>query len=511
MNHETYHSHEPTAERSRWKKRIAGALGATAAAAAGLLAWRSGFNPADYVSAEEGKLVLQPEVVPSGINALIAANDAARNYAPYVAGAGLAGLATVYGLSKTNERVGATYRMSNIDYDGAQNRGESSGTRKDRLGTRIKNGVGRTLAAGGIVGIATAGMAAGASGLQEDIAEGGNRPVEALFDNFAEFADASGFENTYTQQNILLQEGGSHFMNDSAVERQQLDELSVVAAERGIAIIPFNKLLPNINDGNTDRAAIVTSIPDAWFEEATGRSIDTSCDTVPVILGEATGKKAGEAVTINGIGAQVAAVVGGNIEQMNRDVGVVSDTDMRECLLLGHNEAAFGAVVLGGKVEEVQQLLEERGMGNLAEVISKEEFMQNNREFWDKNGTPLLLQMILEIGALGGAAMAALRSGQIQAGTRKMGALNALGVDQATFSRIELLRAGREAAWATAYGTPVALGLTAVSNALVTGLNAGVGPKEIAVGGALMLTAKGIGSARAVSKFGDQELELVLR
>lgn len=498
-------------ERGRVTKRISATLGSAAALAAGAWAWKEGFNPADYVDIQDGKITVQPEVISTGINALIAVNDGMRDYAPYVAGAGGAMLAGAWVASQCNARMEAVYRHASVDWDSAVGRGGENGRESTRL-ERIRRGIGRTLTAAGIVGVATVGMTAAASGLQEDIASGGNRPVEALFDNFAELASAGGEYPDYrSEQTIILQEPESQFMNDTVIDRESLDILAAEAFEQGIVIVPFNKILPNIDNGEESKASIVTSIPDVWFEAVTDASVDESCESTPVILGQATGRMPGEVVNINGIYARVAALANEGIEQMNRDVGVVSDTDMRECLLLGKGENAFGAVVLGGTVEEVQGLLEKNGMDDTAAVITKEQFMENNREFWDKNGTGLLLQQILEITALGGAAMAAFRSGRIQAGARRMGNLHAAGVDTSTFRAVEITRALREAGWATVYGTPVALGLASVSNAIVSGLSAGVGIKEIAVGGALVGTAKAAGSMRAVSKFRNEELELLLR
>lgn len=459
------------------RRKVAMALGSAAAGVGSFIAYKNGVGYDDVRSAIDfiidGQIIPEPSVFPEAVNGMVAVNEGLRDAAlPTMVGA-VGTLAVI----KSTGYFADEYAMSKHDYAGTDTFTEGNGRFKKTK--KVFSGVG--LAAATVI------ITGGSSGVEHEISEGPLRPVAATFDSLSNNADGP--------QHIIVQSENNSFMDDTDVNKAKLRAFAARAAKSGVTVVPFDKTLQNIDD----MTGLVITVPNDFFTQATGERIDTDCATIPVILDESNNKKVGDTIAINGVSAEVVQKIS-NSAQMNREVAMVAEADA--VCIQGHNsETTFGAIVSGGKPGEAAALFNNDPLHNDAAMISEQEFNDNNRAFWRKNGTPLLLELMGLIGGLSFLAMKDGRRNELQRNAKQIAMLRSQRVSFQTIKRIETIRAVRDSLKATAIAAPLMPLVPLAFNAAEMGLKVGVGLKEVAVGGVITLFAKVSGSRRAVKNF----------
>lgn len=457
---------------------------AVASAAGIYLAEKNGVSVHDIL---DSQYVPQPKVYPGIVDGFVATNNGLRTAAPVVAVAGLATQLGWYVAGKRSEHTRAVNQLATTDYAGTEGimKTDTHPTMLDRMRRR-------SAAVGvGLIATFTAAMAGGMSGVEHEISNGPLRPVTRTFDMLS---------NGQANREIIVQSPGITFMDDSWLDRQKMVSLTQDAAKEGIYVVPFGKTLPNI-DG---RSGLMLTVPDQFVGDS-----PASCDMPPIILDEANSTPVGEPITINGTTFRVAKKIEGTA-QMNRDIAIVGEDAAAHCIR-GENPndtPYFGAIVSGEQSQQqVDQLLADHGLDGEAVAVSEAHFDENNREFWRKNGTPLILQLIGCVGVLGGAAMMSLRRGKLLANAREIAVLRGQGVSPKDIKSAETRRAFRESAVSTIVAAPFMYGLAASFNAAEIGLKVGVGLREIAAGYTVTLLANIFGSRRS-AKYLEKNLDV---
>lgn len=432
--------------------------------------------------------VPSPKVFPEIVDGFVAVNEGLRAVALPVTIGGLVTGGLLKNAEKRKQSSHVKGQLARADYSGVESVTETGQEPKNSLKDRALAKASRFSAGVGVAAL-TVLLTGGSSGVEHEVSNGPLRPVERVFDTLV------GEEST---RHILVQSPDITFMGDSYLAVQDTDELIKDAAEQDVSVVPFNKTLPNI-DG---RSGLVVSVPDMLFEQATGMPITANeCDGTPIILDEANTTPVGGKVQINGIETQVVAKMS-DAAQMNRDVAIIAQTDFEDCIQDVNESTYFGAIMAGERAETVVgELLGSSDLGEKTALITEEKFEENNRRFWRANGTPILLQLIVYVGALGAFAIGSERRASLQRNIREIGTLNAIGVPLKEIRKIEARHALNETARAALIAAPFMPVVAAAFNMAEVGLKVGVGFKEIAVGYTVTLAAKMAGGHRAFKRF----------
>jgi hypothetical protein len=454
------------------------------------IALRNGLDPSAVKDVLDTTIAPSPGFVPEIVDGMVLANEGIRAAAPVV----LAGGLTVRAAQRYRANATPYNRwvedMASKDYSGTDDIVQAA-ARPNRL-ARARGGVARF--AGGVgVAALVALFAGGSSGVEHEVSNGPLRPVRAVFGLLAQ-GD--------TDRHVVVQSPSATFMSDTFLGLDEFDELAAEADAQGAHVVPFIKILPDI-DGNS---GLVIGIPSALLEQEMGISdADPDCDSLPAIVDEANGTPVGETVDINGVDAQVVGQIS-DTTQMNRDVAIMSTENVAACIEGTEDPTAFGAVVSGeGSEDVVQDLMAEANLPGT--IITEERFEANNRSFWRKNGTPIIDLLIFEGAAIGIFAIASAVRAKLQHHVREIGIMVAGGADMAAVRAIEARRALKDATKAMVLSAPLLPVVAATFNAAEFGLKVGVGARELAVGYTVALGAKMAGSLRAIRRFG-KDLDL---
>lgn len=471
-------------ERAPRNVAVAAATGLTTLGA-GYLAHKHGID-ANILNSQ---IIPQPPTRPEVVDGMVAVNEGIRSAAPVVA-LGAFGTAAYFSITgRIGRKNRALNKLSKTEYSGVDDIQTLKET--ETLVDHAKERVSKFKKGAGIAALAIV-LTSATSGVEHEVSNGPLRPIDAVASLISPGAD------DYT---LILQDEKNTFMDDSAVAPGSMQSIVTAGADAGMIIVPFSKELMNI-DG---KSALEVSLPDEVFESLAGVEVDDSCDTVPVIVDQTVGVPKGAITDINGIDVQVVSIKE-DMAQMNRSIAIVSDTDMKECLQDGADSSYFGAFVQNGTPEAVKELLRENGASELS-VVTEASFLENNRDFWRANGTPVLLQLIALIAIFGGLAAAGERKNALQRNVKEIGIMHAAGVDIGDIRAIEDRRALSETIRATIMAAPAVPVVAAAFNAAELGMKVGVGPRELAVGSMVTLGAKIVASRRAVKSF-ENNLDL---
>jgi hypothetical protein len=335
------------------------------------------------------------------------------------------------------------------------------------------------------VAILTATLAGGTSGTERDIVEGSLRPITTLSK-----AMASG----PGEMSIITEGKKNNFMSSSTLRADQIQQLGERTANKGWVVTPFGKKLKDIDD----ESGLQISIPDDRFKKLTGINADADCHEVHVVTDTTTDKGIGQEIAINSTPAKVVGVLD-EVAQMNRRIGLFSETEMINCIEHGTDVSVWGAIVENATPIEINHEL--RQAGAIGQANTFKQFLKNNEDFWRLNASAILGILVACVGLMGGWAVAGERKHVLQRNVRQIGRLVSAGVQTKQLLKVETLRAVHETNKATLVATPLMMGFATIINSAVNGLKAGVGLREVGVGFTVTLLSKLVGSSVAVRSF----------
>lgn len=430
----------------------------------------------------------QDEIV-TGINAI---HEALRTTGPYVLGGAIAVDALHALYSRYSSRAQLTRELSGGEIDGVQQLSVDDTGRRPLTPERL-----RRYSRGLGLAAVTATVVSATSGTERAIVEGSLRPITTLEQLLAPSAGG--------QEAIITEASTTTFMSSSTLPAREIRMLAQLTEYRGWQITPFSKSLKEI-DGET---GIEVSIPDERFTAFTGEAPDPGCREVHAIVDTTVGRGKGERATINDSTSVEVAAVMPEVAQMSRRIAVLSQSDFDACLNHGTEAAYFGALVEGASPEQVNQVLQSEHLVGQSKTF--QQFLENNRDFWRLNASAVLGLMIASIGLFGSWAVINERKHVLQRTTSQLGSLMASGVKAGALAPSELLRTVRESSRATALAVLPMTGFVAVLNAAVSGLQAGIGLREVGVGFTVTLASKLAGGMSTLRKIRHINIQQAVR
>lgn len=481
--------HEGVVEHISSRQKLHVAVGASALAAAGILA---GY----HVSPEVNNFInsgldagITPDVpvfdqITHGMSAIA---DGLRTVAPAAAvSTGMAYLGV--NLAKRGDRQWIRMRKmaATSSYSDSYSSHEHSESLLSRSTARVRKALAGTALAAMVIITATA-------GIEHEVAEGPARAV----DQTVQLLGADGHESY-----IFAQNKGAMLMNNSYVPRDPANRAVEMASARGMAAMPFNRELVDLRtESGKQMTSLVLGVPESAFEKITDKPFvpASDCGEISVIADKAAAVNLDDQISLNDQPARVIAGIN-NLSSMNRVGIIASEKDVAECLQKD-TDAPYYGVVISGELDEVKRLTEETGLTSHGSLLSIEQVNQNNKKFWQANGTPILLQMMGYIVGFGFIANRNERRAALQYDIKELGMLQATGVQLKQIRTIENLRALHQTAVAAVVAAPLAPVFAAVVNAAERGLQVGVTLREVAVGFSLTLAAKVFGARRAFKRF----------
>lgn len=474
---------EASSDKSRWPiEVISVAVPAAALTGSALLANRMGISPNDILDQE---ILLKPPVIKESVDGMVGLNNTIRSVAP-IATLGLIGWQaknSVAGLlGKKDKHMN---RLAKLDYSGLDDVTDSEKNGRVREVVR-RLGAGTSLAALAMT------LAGATSGLEKEISEGPLRPVDSVTRKVADQVPNSNPESVF-----VLQSPKNTLMDDSSIPEKKLHDMYIQGRRIGVTVVPFSKGLFNVNG----ESAMQFAVPDNVFEEMSGAKVDKSCDDIPVIVDQTVDAEVGDSIYINGVKAKVVKVEeDNNVAQMNRSIVTMADTDLKKCVQGGANSSYFGAIIPDADKSEVEELIQKLETDGLT-AVDQGEFRNNNREFWQANGTPLVLQLMGYLALFGAFAAAGQRRSMLEHNKNEIGSLMAAGVSGKSIEQIEVRRTLSDSLRAGAIAAPLMPLVTAAFNASSSGLSTSVGPREWATGVTMITAANLIATKYSVNQF----------
>lgn len=461
----------PGASRSR--EIVAGAASLVATATAIGAAYKYGMPVFD------AKIVPDVPVVPAVTEGIRQANDTIRTAAPGALIGGL-GMQVYFKAKSLVTRNGkGVAEAARQEY-----RPDARASRRNRFGI---------LGKGLLLAATSATLIAAASGIEDEVSNGPNRPIAAVF----------GIANKYgNNPTLVAQDELAMFMNESFVSSADIAAVEGAIAEQGGLAAPIDTSFVQVRGGSVNTPGLTLTVTAPVFEAIAGeQAADTDCEQpIPVIADAEVGVETGDQITLNEVPARVVAVTE-DITSMNR-AGIIAESDsFSRCVEREDPEVSskFGVLVTGLETSEVKTALTDAELSHLS-VLSEEQFTENNRSFWKNNGTPIILQLMTYLGAYAAVAIKSSKRASLEASSRQIGMLDAAGVRAKTLRSVETVRALKESTKAAGVAAVTAPAFAAVINAAEFGLKVGVGLREVAVGYLFTAAAKTFGARRAITR-----------
>ncbi len=334
------------------------------------------------------------------------------------------------------------------------------------------------------------------AGTEDEVSKGALRTVE-------EFVGVDGENDSL----LIVESEHTTFMGDSYVDREQIDILGELAEPFGVGISPFSKSLIDIEDSagleNTG-IALSLSIDDIDnFNMSIDETVENSRALSEVISDKESGIEPGSIVSINGEPAIVVGEFDNTLSSMNRVIFGMSDETFSNLIQHGQESSYFGAIVSSETgevdVERIKGLMGELDLEN-SELLTMDRFLENNEQFWQRNGTPILFQLIAYIGGLGMVGMMAQRKSELEQNMRQINFMRAEGASNREISKIESYRNLQKVLKSSLVAIPLTPALAYVLNSTEVGLKVGISPRNIMVGVALTYLAGSAGSKIALNR-----------
>ena len=323
--------------------------------------------------------------------------------------------------------------------------------------------------------------AAAGTGLGAEAGRGANEPVNELM----QIMNAD-IDSTYA---IVAHEDVLPF-NHSAIGKQEVAKVSDIALGLDADYMPFYMDLgagsnPD-NTANPSSAGIIAvpedRLPSALFADAsTGDQLQVATTSQVAAVGDM--------ITVEGEGALVVNTLD-TYPGLDRTAVLTTSEQYQEHVL--HNEPPFGIMLSGIESQaQLEDLLRQYDVDVAA--IPAHEWQERYSEFWDRSVTPLGMQFLLMISALGGVGAGFIAGNEVMQRRRSAAIQNVMGVDKATLVRANYLRSGVEAAKATALATTSYVGLVAVINSSQYGVALEANAEGLGAG-AMLVTASTLAS-----------------
>lgn len=395
------------------------------------------------------------------------AQDAVNKIDDGLAVAGMIGLpVALAGIGVVKLGASRSNRLRSIDKRSSQELSDDGYTRSNI----VRRGL-RQVAAGSMPVVVTASAAVGAltAGIGTEITDGPGRPITA----FASFAPG---------QAMVTQFPGAMPMLESTLSEDLTRRISSQSRRRGVEATTLQLGLNSVQNGSQTLTGLTLGVQGDRLPSEMRAGY--GCDTVPVLVDSSAGIDKGTHLKINGVDSVVVGEAK-NISAINR-VGIVMDQEALErCVNKSETENSH-AVVLDTDPETAGEILADAQGEQIdpetAVVISKDEYLDNSKDFWRSNVKPItntlaLVGLMTAFVAMGGNVMSRMLRNR-----RELAAKLAAGESVNQFRITEIVRGAKDGVLGSTVGVGLAAALTVPVNALESGMRVGLGLHEAAIG-----------------------------
>ncbi len=486
--------HEKTFSR-RTKAATAGVLaGLALSLSASVSSGESEDSKPEQTGQEDTAAEVVGENFPDELLSRVDLNEMGRNtvdvmtqYSPYML---LAGGAFVGGLALSRNRLDQSkLRLANrgLDYNN-----------KNRLQSAF---AGTLIPAIGAIALTTS------FSIEEEIRTGPNRVISAIE---ADISDQDDNRDLYW----VLQDDTDYFMNTSSIsfddKKEQKNFFAQAENNNELDILPFHLDLTEIdmpqNHRHNHQPALVIGAPSEdkttpspiypETETSDCMKAENSCvlESDELIIDTNEGINIGDTITVRGEEYNVAGLAKDSRSLLNR-LAVFTSQEGVERFRKSDDNSYYGLAVEAESLEDIEELLQEFGMDDSQEILSTEELLDNNSEFWEGNGTTLMMLLIMNISAFGGISMYERKRAEQEYNRSDIATLRSLGMSVKDIAQIDFARATITTAKASIPVMPVSYVVSEMSNVGIAGFNSEIDSAMVAGAAGTILTAKTAGVA----------------
>jgi len=279
---------------------------------------------------------------------------------------------------------------------------------------------------------------------------------------------------------------GSHI---AATDVHKTMEALAAARVPGVmAVVPFKADLTDIaTQDNPNQASLVLSVvPDNGAgtsaitpEVRPGAActvVEDRCALKPneLIVDAGEGLQVGDTTEIRGETATVVGLAKAPQSLMGRPVMFKGLTE--HDLKSGYS----GFVTIADSHEAAEDMLVQLDLNDDIHAQTPAELLERNKDFWNRNGTPLIMLLVANTAMFGTVTFAALRRGEQERTRPQVASLRAMGTSRLQIAGLQFTRMALETGRSVLPAAAIAKGLEFSIGAMMTGFHGTVTPATIA-------------------------------
>ena len=322
--------------------------------------------------------------------------------------------------------------------------------------------------------------------------------------NISSITSSLKAEHPNKQVTWILQKGSNHFMNDSDISPGVYNDVKQQISDQGqstMNVSPFYRDLVTLPTKYSDNQAsmiisvsgaspILPEVKDGAICDIQGQRCNLKEDEI--IVDEGEGFNIGDSVQIRGHQFRVVAYPREDQSLVNRLIAYTGVSDAMT------DKSHYGLASLVDSKEDTVRLIEDMHLEDQLDVLSTEEFMDLNNDFWSHNGTPLLILLIGDIAIFAGVTFSAMKKFEQERDRPVLATLRAVGASSSQIAHQQYARTTIQTSKGILPGAAIA-GLTAVAiNNLLPGFSGEITPSMIAASSGLALAVQMGSTTRSV-------------
>lgn len=330
---------------------------------------------------------------------------------------------------------------------------------------------------------------------------------------------SESIEQNYPGMNISwgLEPGTGHFMNNSRIEPSTVVDLNNALSKKGGAAVPFDfdlaEIPTNYNDHQAGalfsvdgRTPAISAVPEVAPDAKCDTDQDGECDKLgpnDLVVDSGEGFEMGDVVTIKGRDYEIVGFTKEDQSLLNRLVGF-SGTDSEK-----RPEDYYGVLTVVENESDLETVINDLGLQDELDFQTTSEFIKSNKDFWNHNGTPLLVLLIADIAVFAAASFSAVKRFEQERNRSVLAGLEAIGTSKRQIAQMLFARIAIQTSKGVAPGTAGAAGTTWGINNMLPGFKGCLSPAMMASATGMVLVVQAATTANQLRK--DRQVSLVER
>ena len=324
--------------------------------------------------------------------------------------------------------------------------------------------------------------------IEDGIHTGANKNISSMVTSLEE--EYPGKEIAWT-----LQSGSNHFMNDSDISPEVVQNISATEQVTNGTFLtaPFYRDLVTIPTPYSENQAgmiisvsgaspILPEVKDGTICEQPTEPNQCDLKANEIILDADEGFEIGDSVEIRGHDFTVVGFPEEDQSLVNR---LIAFTGVSEETIGDKDPYGFASLV--ENKEDALKMIEDLGLQDQVDILSTEQFLENNENFWSHNGTPLLILLIGDIAIFAGVTFSSMKKFEQERDRPVLATLRAIGTSSGQIAQQQYARTTIQTAKGVIPGFAAAEVSTLAINQLLPGFSGDVTPKMVMASTALAL------------------------